>query len=63
VTVEKGWTQKLPVAVASGLIDWLLKRPLPDAEHPSDLSYGEPAPEHPEPGPEDVPFDVKESAA
>lgn len=44
ITVKDGWTEKLPVAVASGLIEWLKERPLPDTEHPSDLSYGEPPP-------------------
>ena len=66
VQVGPGWVDKLTGGkngTVSGLIDWLMKRPLPSTEYPSDVpGYGEGEFEQPKP-PEDVPFDVKEPAA
>lgn len=60
VQVAEGWTERLPVAVASGLIEWLKERPLPDTANRSDVPYGEVPVE--DPGPQDVPFPVEEPA-
>jgi hypothetical protein len=63
VTVQDGWTEKLGVGPASGLIEWLKEKPLPDVENPSDVpGYGEGEFAPPAPGDGDVPFDEEKAA-
>lgn len=49
---------------ASALIGWLMERPLPDTENPSDVpGYGSEDFKVPPAGGDDVPFDTQETAA
>jgi hypothetical protein len=60
VEVGDGWTKKLTSGkqgTCSAMINWLLKRPLPDLANPSDVPYGE-VPEHPPADDSGLPFEA-----